>query len=194
MRLRLILGVALTQLTRTCWAQTNDTAFLSAFAKVPACAVSVKLTPTTISKDATADGVVIQQQCILSNIPASACKTFSNATCICTDQRLKDVTQACLVDACSVSEVLTVGRVQADACNTPLRPQKAALMAPLAIELLGIPAVLLRLFSRWRYTTGYEIDDWIMLACLPIFIVFEVVGHICSSFSFLLPKFRFGIH
>lgn len=54
-------------------------------------------------------------------------------------------------------------------------------MAPLAIELLGIPAVLLRLFSRWRYTAGYEIDDWIMVACLPIFIVFEVVGHICSS-------------
>lgn len=54
-------------------------------------------------------------------------------------------------------------------------------MAPLAIELLGIPAVLLRLFSRWRYTAGYEIDDWIMVACLPIFIVFEVVGHICMS-------------
>lgn len=53
-------------------------------------------------------------------------------------------------------------------------------MAPLAIELLGIPAVLLRLFSRWRYTAGYDIDDWIMVACLPIFIVFEVVGHICS--------------
>ncbi|KAH8785833.1 CFEM domain-containing protein [Diaporthe sp. PMI_573] len=73
---------------------------------------------------------------------------------------------------------------QAEACNTPLRSQKARLMAPLAVELLGIPAVLLRLFSRWRYTAGYEIDDWIMVACLPIFIVFEVVGHISGQLGF----------
>ncbi|POS73752.1 CFEM domain-containing protein [Diaporthe helianthi] len=83
-----------------------------------------------------------------------------------------------------VSEVLSVGRVQADACNTPLRSQKAELMAPLAIEVLGIPAVLLRLFSRWRYTGGYDIDDWIMVACLPIFIVFEVVGRISGQLGF----------
>ncbi|KAL1868061.1 SNARE-binding exocyst subunit S6 [Diaporthe australafricana] len=123
----------------------------------------------------------IQQQCILSKIPDSACKTFSNATCICNNQQLKDETQECLETACSVSEILTVGRVQADACNTPLRSMKPQLMAPLAIELLGIPAVLLRLYSRWRYTAGYDVDDWIMVACLPIFIVFEVVGHVCSS-------------
>ena len=115
-------------------------------------------------------------------LPASACKTFSNATCICTNQKLKDVTQECLEKTCSVPDILTVGKVQAEACNTPLRSKKAELMAPLAIELLGIPAVLLRLYSRWRYTAGYDIDDWIMVACLPIFIVFEVVGHVCSSF------------
>lgn len=86
-----------------------------------------------------------------------------------------------------MSEILTVGRVQAEACNAPLRSKKAELMAPLAIELLGIPAVLLRLFSRWRYTAGYDVDDWIMVACLPIFIVFEVVGHICSSAPFPSP-------
>lgn len=91
------------------------------------------------------------------------------------------MTQSCLEKDCSVSDILTVGRVQAEACNAPLRSKKAELMAPLAIELLGIPAVLLRLFSRWRYTAGYDIDDWIMVACLPIFIVFEVVGHVCSS-------------
>lgn len=41
MRLRLILGIALTTLSWTCWAQTNQTAFLAAFAHVPACAVSL---------------------------------------------------------------------------------------------------------------------------------------------------------
>lgn len=102
------------------------------------------------------------------------------------------MTQSCLENDCSVPEILTVGRVQAEACNTPLRSKKAELMAPLAIELLGIPAVLLRLFSRWRYTAGYEIDDWIMVACLPIFIVFEVVGHICSSAQ--LPFTRAHTH
>lgn len=84
-------------------------------------------------------------------------------------------------------EILTVGKVQAEACNAPLRSKKAELMAPLAIELLGIPAVLLRLYSRWRYTAGYDVDDWIMVACLPIFIVFEVVGHVCSSAPHYLP-------
>lgn len=41
MRLRLILGVSLATLFWTCWAQTNQTAFLGAFAHIPACAVSV---------------------------------------------------------------------------------------------------------------------------------------------------------
>lgn len=91
------------------------------------------------------------------------------------------MTQHCLEKTCGVSDILTVGKVQAEACNSPLNSKKAELMAPLAIELLGIPAVLLRLYSRWRYTAGYDIDDWIMVACLPIFIVFEVVGHVCSS-------------
>lgn len=41
MKFTLLLGVSFTTLFWTCWAQTNQTAFLDAFAHVPVCAVSV---------------------------------------------------------------------------------------------------------------------------------------------------------
>ncbi|KAF3762758.1 hypothetical protein M406DRAFT_241840, partial [Cryphonectria parasitica EP155] len=108
--------------------------------------------------------------CVISAIPQSACASFTNTSCICTNTQLAQATKACLLEDCTVADSLDVAKAQADACDYPVRSMRGTLLAPLAIELLAFPAVLLRLYGRWRYAPRYEVDDWIMVVCFPIWI------------------------
>ena len=55
-----------------------------------------------------------------------------------------------------------VAQVQADICQLPDRSRKPDLYAPLSIEILAFICVLLRLYSRWYTTNGWEYDDYVM--------------------------------
>lgn len=92
--------------------------------------------------------------------------------------------QSCVSTACNVTDSLKITKIYSEACGLPVRDQKAQLLAPLSIELLGGIAVVLRLYSRWKYAPRYEIDDWIMVFCLPLFIAFLGVGHYCTQIQF----------
>lgn len=177
-----------------CTAQKNGTAFLEPFSHISPCAVRIyppSLPPSHPVRRVSLPALLtrLQQQCLVSAIPASSCLTFTNATCICTNEALTSAARACILDTCNVTDALAVARAQADACEYPVRNMRGRLLAPLSIEMLGLVAVLLRLYSRWVNFRRYEADDWIMVVCTPIFIVFEVVGHVCEFCPTAPPLF-----
>ncbi|KAF6823495.1 CFEM domain-containing protein [Colletotrichum musicola] len=122
--------------------------------------------------------------CILEKIPQSACQTVSNDTCICTDKSLENVVELCLLDRCTRLETLKVARIQADACQKPVRERKVDILAPMAIQITGFLAVPLRLYARWSTMHRFATDDWIMLVCGVLFAVFVVLGQLAGAIAF----------
>ncbi|KAF6820310.1 CFEM domain-containing protein [Colletotrichum plurivorum] len=142
--------------------------------------------------------------CILEKIPQSACQTVSNDTCICTDKSLENVVELCLLDRCTRLETLSktaparevdgdrrtntraseVARIQADACQKPVRERKVDILAPMAIQITGFLAVPLRLYARWSTMHRFATDDWIMLVCGLLFAVFVVLGQLAGAIAF----------
>ncbi|PSR92273.1 hypothetical protein BD289DRAFT_345568, partial [Coniella lustricola] len=111
--------------------------------------------------------------CVLTQIPLSACTSFLNTTCICTNAPLKSAAQACVLSSCTISDGIALAKAQATACEYPVRNMRDKLYAPMSLELIGVICVFLRLYSRWRYTGRYEVDDWIMVVCMPLFYIDE---------------------
>ncbi|KAF6802900.1 CFEM domain-containing protein [Colletotrichum sojae] len=122
--------------------------------------------------------------CILEKVPQSVCQTVSNDTCICTDKTLENVVELCLLDRCTRLETLKVARIQADACQKPVRERKVDILAPMAIQITGFLAVPLRLYTRWTTMHRFATDDWIMLVCGLLFAVFVVLGQVAGAIAF----------
>ncbi|KAH8888053.1 hypothetical protein GQ53DRAFT_617050, partial [Thozetella sp. PMI_491] len=108
--------------------------------------------------------------CIIDKVPESACKTLSNTTCLCTDVPLYNAVLVCVAVNCTAVDALTTARVQALACQIPVRSRKPDLFAAMAIEIPAFLCALLRLFSRWWTTARFEVDDCIMIATTLFYI------------------------
>lgn len=50
----------------------------------------------------------LQLSCILQSIPASACQSVSNSTCVCNDANLAAASTSCVLKRCSVEEALSI--------------------------------------------------------------------------------------
>ncbi|KAM0284539.1 hypothetical protein ACHAQH_001905 [Verticillium albo-atrum] len=123
--------------------------------------------------------------CITEQVPLSACGNLLNATCICTDGNLRKATENCVAERCTnVLEAIEVARVEAEACQRPVRSRKPALLAPLALEISAWFSVWLRLYSRYTIIHHFEADDWIMLACVIIYTPFLVLGQLIGMECF----------
>ncbi|KAK1848958.1 CFEM domain-containing protein [Colletotrichum chrysophilum] len=122
--------------------------------------------------------------CILEQLPQSACKVATNDTCICSDDGLRESMQTCLLQRCDTVDAIDVAKIEAKACGRPIRTRKADIMAPLILQIAGILAVLLRLYARWTMMPRLEADDWIMIVCGVIFIVLVVIGQIAGALAF----------
>lgn len=146
---------------------------LPRFPSRPSCCDAPRKADETISPT--------QQTCILSSITNSECKTITNTTCLCTSEQVFDLTLDCLLSYCNTTDALLTAKLETDACQKPQRNQKPELLAPLSIELLGFICVIIRFYSRWRFTPRYEIDDWVMLVCIALYVPFEIIGHYSKS-------------
>ncbi|KAF4817812.1 Satratoxin biosynthesis SC1 cluster protein 4 [Colletotrichum siamense] len=122
--------------------------------------------------------------CIINAIPASACHSVDNDTCICSNEDLKAQVQVCLLANCTRIEALDVARIEAEACNRPTRERKVDILAPLAIQITGFLMVPLRLYARWTTMHHFAPDDWIMLFTGLMFAVFVVLGQIAGAVAF----------
>ncbi|OLN87244.1 hypothetical protein CCHL11_03665 [Colletotrichum chlorophyti] len=117
-------------------------------------------------------------------IPLSACQVVTNDTCICSDANLKANVQSCLLQRCQPLEAIDVARIEAVACNRPVRNRKVDILAPMAIQIVGFLVVPLRLYARWTAMHRFEADDCIMIFCGLIFPVFVVLGQLAGVLAF----------
>ncbi|KAH6682221.1 CFEM domain-containing protein [Plectosphaerella plurivora] len=111
-------------------------------------------------------------QCILQEVPKSACRVFTNATCICTDTAFYVAAQTCVLNTCtSPLDAIQTARIEALTCERPLRDRRADLTPPLILLIIGFIAVWTRLYARWAMLGRFEGDDWMMLVCAPFYLV-----------------------
>ncbi|KZL66413.1 CFEM domain-containing protein [Colletotrichum tofieldiae] len=134
--------------------------------------------------------------CTLEQIPLSACKVVTNDTCICSDEKLRASVQTCLLERCKRLEAIgyhgdwqtdahpDVARIEAEACKRPVRKRKIDIVAPIIIQALGVFVVPVRLYARWTTVHRFETDDWIMIFCVLIFIVFVTLGKLAGWVAF----------
>lgn len=79
---------------------------------------------------------------------------------------------------------LDVARADAELCHVPKRSRRANQLAVAGFEVLAFFALLLRLFSRWRLTEKYGVDDWIMVAVAVMDVAFVVIGNYAGMLGF----------
>ncbi|KAK4458508.1 hypothetical protein QBC42DRAFT_185807, partial [Cladorrhinum samala] len=72
---------------------------------------------------------------------------------------------SCVQRDCTLEESVETARGAWEACGKPQRSRRRDLLAgPLTVECLALLCVALRLYSRWRLVSRFEVDDWVMVA------------------------------
>ncbi|KAK3680464.1 CFEM domain-containing protein [Podospora appendiculata] len=152
-----------------CSAQ-NQTELSSAFpdlaSRIPACGLS----------------------CVLRLAPNSSCLREDPAeakTCLCNDDmRYYPLVLGCVQGYCTVEESIETARGAWEACGKAKRSRKADLLAPLSIEIPALICALLRLYSRWWSVSRFEVDDYIMIVVVVLYVVFEILGEYAAQSAF----------
>ncbi|KAF5025985.1 hypothetical protein F66182_1926 [Fusarium sp. NRRL 66182] len=102
-------------------------------------------------------------QCVTQSIPQSPCD-MTNTTCLCTDQTFANLTQACVVQNCSVKESLTLMRIQNVACGVPVQSQQMKFRVnSLVACILAEICVILRIYSKLSIHNKLGPDDYCIL-------------------------------
>ncbi|KAI6754478.1 hypothetical protein HG530_012230 [Fusarium avenaceum] len=106
-------------------------------------------------------------KCVQQAIPKSPC-AMTNTTCLCTDQTFAGLTQACVLENCSVQDSLTLMRVQNIACGVPVKSQQMKFRINSIIAcILAEVAVILRIYSKVKILGKLGPDDYfIMIAAV----------------------------
>ncbi|KAF5700543.1 integral membrane protein PTH11 [Fusarium mundagurra] len=101
------------------------------------------------------------ESCVLDFVSASSCGT--NATCLCTDPKLKDVVLPCVESHCLPREALAAINLTSVACDFPIR-DKYEQFNILTITLIVITGITvgLRFIEKLRYGSGLQLDDYVI--------------------------------
>ncbi|KAJ4111304.1 hypothetical protein NW768_011876 [Fusarium equiseti] len=109
-------------------------------------------------------------KCVQQALPKSPC-SMTNTTCLCTDPTFASLTQACVLEKCTVKDSLTLMRVQNMACGVPVQSKQMefrinAIIACIIAEI----AVILRLYSKITILGKLGIDDYFIMiaACATV--------------------------
>ncbi|KAK4166237.1 CFEM domain-protein [Cladorrhinum sp. PSN259] len=105
--------------------------------------------------------------------------------CLCSDDvGHYTAVLACVRKNCTLEESIETARGAWEACGKPLRSRKKYLIAPLSIESLAVLCAFLRLYSRWRLVSGFEVDDFVMMAVVILYFAFIGVGLSAAMIAF----------
>ncbi|EXA33004.1 hypothetical protein FOVG_15810 [Fusarium oxysporum f. sp. pisi HDV247] len=101
------------------------------------------------------------ESCVLDFVSASSCGT--NATCLCTDPKLKDDVLPCVESHCLPREALAAINLTSVACDFPIR-DKHEQFNILTITLIVITGITvgLRFLEKIRYGPGLQLDDYVI--------------------------------
>ncbi|EGU88498.1 hypothetical protein FOXB_00988 [Fusarium oxysporum f. sp. conglutinans Fo5176] len=96
-----------------------------------------------------------------SQLRASSCGT--NATCLCTNPKLKDDVLPCVESHCLPREALAAINLTSVACDFPIR-DKHEQFNILTITLIVITGITvgLRFLEKIRYGPGLQLDDYVI--------------------------------
>jgi len=130
-------------------------------------------------------------ECFQSAIVESTCGL--NVTCICADKAFHDVAFDCVLGACSVPDALEVARVEAEACERPVRSRRQDTLIPLVLYFPAWIAPWLRLYSRWTTCDRLAVDDYMMSVCGVFYTVFVVLGQVTGYMAFGVDTWTVGI-
>ncbi|KAF5570210.1 integral membrane protein PTH11 [Fusarium phyllophilum] len=101
------------------------------------------------------------ESCVLDFVTASSCGM--NATCLCTDPKLKDNVLPCVESHCLPREALAAINLTSVACDFPVR-DKHEQFNVLTITLIVITGITvgLRFIEKIRYGPGLQVDDYVI--------------------------------
>ncbi|KAG6978851.1 Satratoxin biosynthesis SC1 cluster protein 4 [Fusarium oxysporum f. sp. conglutinans] len=101
------------------------------------------------------------ESCVLDFVSASSCGT--NATCLCTNPKLKDDVLPCVESHCLPREALAAINLTSVACDFPIR-DKHEQFNILTITLIVITGITvgLRFLEKIRYGPGLQLDDYVI--------------------------------
>ncbi|KAF5630040.1 integral membrane protein PTH11 [Fusarium sp. NRRL 52700] len=101
------------------------------------------------------------ESCVLDLVTESSCGT--NATCLCTDPKLKDDVLPCVESHCLPREALVAINLTSVACDFPIR-DKHEQFNILTITLIVITGITvgLRFIEKIRYGPGLQVDDYVI--------------------------------
>ncbi|KAF5238466.1 hypothetical protein FAUST_5523 [Fusarium austroamericanum] len=109
-------------------------------------------------------------KCVQQAIPQSPC-AMTDTKCLCTDKTFAGLTQACVVQNCTVKEQLTLMRVQSLACGVPVQSQQMKFRVNAIIAcILAEIAVILRIYSKVSILGKLTVDDYLIMvaACATV--------------------------
>ncbi|KAI1857934.1 hypothetical protein JX265_010964 [Neoarthrinium moseri] len=143
--------------------------------------------------------------CILGEIPNSACKTVTNSTCICTDTDLFSSVQTCVLAACTVEQALSrltgfgvdMWTMESRTITTALKVffiDESFYLALLALCKIAILCFFLRIFpNRWFRYTVFGTISFVALSAL-IFIFLQIFQCLPVYYNWEGWKGNFGDH
>ncbi|KAF5599509.1 integral membrane protein PTH11 [Fusarium pseudoanthophilum] len=101
------------------------------------------------------------ESCVLDFVTASSCGT--NATCLCTDPKLRNEVLPCVESHCLPREALAAINLTSVACDFPIR-DKHEQFNILTITLIVITGITvgLRFIEKIRYGPGIQVDDYVI--------------------------------
>jgi hypothetical protein len=127
-----------------------------------------------------------QLQCLTTEIPASACGTFTNDTCICTDTALYDAVIACAEQKCNGLEQLStttspvhsmvpnlhspaLAKLDAEACNKPKRERRDDIAGFVFLESFAVICLVIRIYVRLTTMGKPLLEDIMVFLLLAIY-------------------------
>jgi hypothetical protein len=124
----------------------------------PPCSVSLAHTSACRHRKLT---LWIQLQCMIPVIPTSGCG-IDDINCICNNEKLTVDLSACLLANCTMADIQSTSRVQADLCHLPHEStQREMFWALLAAYVLIALSVGLRVTGKW-VAKRLSIDDLVL--------------------------------
>ncbi|KAK7229958.1 hypothetical protein V2G26_002128 [Clonostachys chloroleuca] len=107
-----------------------------------------------------------------STIPGNTSCNVLDTACLCNDIEFQRLAQQCVMENCGMKDTIAIQKFGASLCNIPPRSRKHELLIPLVIQIPAWLCIWARLYSSWRTTGRWKLDDWLIL----------VVGFIFTGF------------
>lgn len=122
--------------------------------------------------------------CLSSSMPSSSCSNILDSECICSDKQFRKVAEACIIKNCAVLEAIDIAKIQADACNWPVRDRRGDLKLPLIVEIPAMFCPFLRMYARWTTLGKLAVDDYLVFLAGVVYIAVVAIAQINGAVAF----------